>query len=383
MMTDIADGSFVNIAPEPATGMGICRLVAQLDGEKVTRLDANIGFSHRGIEKILERVNTAQAPVWCDKLSRNVPFSGGYAFVLAAEKLAKIEVPERAGQIRTLLSEIARVSALLTMTGNLARDTGNSTAGAIAAKACQRMDALLQAIVQTPFCTYFRVGGVAHDLADGFAQRTASWAADGILPVLAELKRLIDNGIFRSRTQGVGSIGLSEATAAGLTGDNARACGIKRDVRVDEPYDAYGAVKPDVPVQKAGDCYARFKSRIDGIYQSLDIINRLLPQFADGEINAFKRSETTTLTGLSAHFEAMVYGLPLPEGEVYAAVETPFGESGVYLVGDGSPIPYRCHFRSAGFPVMQVLPKIAVGADLLDVRTIVSSLGVVMTEVDR
>lgn len=382
-MTDIADGSFVNIAPEPATGMGICRLVAQLDGEKVVRLDANVGFSHRGIEKILEGVNMTQALVWCDKLCRGVPFAGGYAFVLAAEKLAGIEVPKRAGQIRTLLSEVARVGAGLTMTGNLARDTGNTAAGAIAAKACQRIDALLKDIVQTPFCTYFRAGGVAHDLADGFASKITAWATDGVLPVLDELKRLIDNGIFRSRTCGVGTIGPNEAVSAGLTGCNARASGVKRDVRVDDPYDAYSDVRPDVSIQKDGDCYARFKVRINEIYQSLDIIRRLIPQFSAGESNAFKPSETATLTGLSTHFETMLHGLPLPKGEVYAAVETPFGESGVYLVGDGTPTPYRCHFRSAGFPVMQALSKIAVGADLLDVRTIVSSLGVVMTEVDR
>lgn len=381
-MTDIAETSFVNIAPEPATGMGICRLVAQLDGEKVVRLDSHIGFSHRGIEKMLESVNTAQALVWCDKLCRTVPFAGGHAFVLAAEKLAGVDVPKRAKQIRTLLSEIVRVSALLTMTGNLARDTGNAAAGAIAAQAAVRTTALCRAVTRYPFGTYFRVGGVAVDLADGFQDRVSEWMSE-MPPVLDELKSLIDNGIFRSRTKGIGFIGADAVLAAGLTGDNARASGLKRDVRADEPYDAYSDVEVAVPVANGGDCYARYEMRIDGIYNALKLIDQLLPQFAAGEINAFKRPETTTLTGLSTHFENMVKGLLLPEGGVYAAVETPFGETGVYLQGDGSPVPYRCHIRSAGFPAMQALAKIAVGADLLDIRPIVSSLGVLMTEVDR
>lgn len=381
-MTDVAETSFVNIAPEPATGLGLCRLVAQLDGEKVVRLDSHIGFCHRGIEKMLESVNVTQALVWCDKLCRTVPFAGGYAFVLAAEKLAGVEVPKRAKQIRSMLSEIARVSALLTMTGNLARDTGNATAGAIAAQAAARAIALCRKIVRFPFGTYFRVGGVAGDLTDGFADDAAGWASE-MPPVLDELKSLVDNGIFRSRTKGIGVIGADDALTAGLTGDNARASGVKRDVRADEPYDAYADVDVAIPVSKDGDCYARYKIRMDGIEQSLDLIAQLLPQFAEGEVNAFKHPETTTLTGLSTHFENVVKGLPLPAGGVYAAVETPFGETGVYLQGDGSPVPYRCHIRSAGFPAMQALAQIAVGADLVDIRPTVSSLGVSMTEVDR
>lgn len=381
-MTDIADSSFINIAPEPATGMGICRLVAQLDGENVVRLDSHIGFSHRGIEKLLESVNTTQALAYCGKLCRSVPFAGGHAFVLAAEKLAGIEVPKRAKQIRTLLSEIARVSALLTMTGNLARDTGNASAGAIAAAASLRATALCRAVAGFPFDTYFRVGGVAVDVRDGFSESVKAWLSE-MPAVLDELKRLIDNGIFRSRTQKIGCIETDDALAAGLTGDNARASGVKRDIRTDEPYDACADLEFGVPVSKDGDCYARYQTRIAGIYQSLSLIAQLLPQFSAGEINAFKQPETATLTGLSTHFENVVNGLPLPEGGVYAAIESPFGETGVYLQGDGSPVPYRCHIRSAGFAAMQTLSKIAVGAVLVDIRPIVSSLGVLMTEVDR
>ena len=287
-MTDIADSSFINIAPEPATGMGICRLVAQLDGEKVVRLDAHIGFSHRGIEKMLESVNTTKALAYCGKLCRSVPFAGGYAFVLAAEKLAGIEVPKRAKQIRTLLSEIARVSALLTMTGNLARDTGNASAGAVAAAASARAVALCRTVAGFPFDTYFRVGGVAVDVADGFDEAVKAWLAE-TPAVLDELKRLIDNGIFRSRTQKIGCIAADDALAAGLTGDNARASGVKRDVRTDEPYDACADLEFDVPAETDGDCHARYRTRIAGIDRSLSLITQLLPQFSAGGVNALDR----------------------------------------------------------------------------------------------
>ena len=203
---------------------------------------------------------------------------------------------------------------------------------------------------------------------------------------MEEIEELLtENRIFKSRTQGIGCVDATVATAAGFSGVNLRACGVKWDLRAAEPYEVYDELSFDVPVKTEGDCYSRYLLRIFEIYQSMRIIRQAMEKMPQGEVILpdFKTEEKETLTQLSHHFDLYGKGITLPEGEIYAAVESPLGEFGVFLISDGSIHPYRCHFRSAGFPVMQALDALTAKYDLADVRVIAASLNLITTEIDR
>lgn len=381
-MSETENGYFMNIAPEPASGTGFFRLVAELDGERLLRVDPHIGFSHRGIEKIMENRSVLQGLVYADKLCREIPFCDVYPYVLAVERLAGIDVPERAGVLRAMLAETARVSAHIRTIGRLLRDTGNRLGPSIAEKACSRIDALISAAIASPAATYFRPGGVAGDIDENVGEMFDDWAKNAVPPVLKELKKLTENPVFRSRVEGCGVIGRKEAQTAGLTGITARAAGEYRDVRKTNPYDAYDSLDFSVPVGRDGDAMTRCLLRFDEIRQSLAIVRQtvLLLKTKKGAVSAFGRSGDKTLSDWSDRYSA---GLVLPDGEVYAPVETPVGETGCFLVGNGTEKPYRCHFRSACFPVLQLLPDLLKGLELADVEPVIGSLGLIMTEADR
>lgn len=376
------NGYFMNIAPEPASGTGVFRLVAELDGERILRVDPHIGFTHRGIEKILEGKDVLQGLVYADKLCRKIPFFGTYPYVLAVERLTGTEVPERARIIRVMFAETARVAAHLRVIGRLLRDAGNRLAPSIAEKACLRIDALISAAAGSPVPTYFRAGGVAGDVSAGACARFDEWAKNEVHPVLEELKTLAGDPVFRSRVEGRGVIGRERAKDFGLTGIAARAAGEGRDVRAAEPYDAYGQIDFSVPVGRDGDGLTRLTLRFDEIRQSLAIVRQAvsLLKTVKGRVSAFDRSDGDALADWSERYGR---GLLLPEGEVYAAVESPLGETGALMVGNGAAEPYRCHFRSASFPMLQILPDLLTGADLADVEPLIGSLGIMMTEADR
>lgn len=387
-MSVFDDSYFMNIAPEPACGIGFCRLVVQLDGEKIQRIDPHIGFSHRGIEKLMEKQNSFQALIFCSRLDRATPFAGAYPFVLAVEKLLGVQVPVRAKYIRVMLAETARILSHLRATANLAADTGTDAVFPIVRRAAMRITSLLNDICAgCPPETYFRAGGVKNDLSPDFAGKTAVWLDEELPPVLSEIQDLLtENRIFKSRTQGIGRIDAEDALDAGFSGVNLRASGVKWDVRVAEPYDAYDKISFDIPSRTEGDCYARYLMRIYEIFQSMTIVRQIIAEMPGGRVivpEMTVEGQYGSLTALSRRFRMYGNGMELPQGEVYVATESPLGELGVYLVCDGSPRPYRCHFRSAGLPHLQALNHLAAGYDLADVRPVLSSLNIIMTEVDR
>jgi len=386
-MTMFEDDYFINIAPMPAAGIGMSRLIARLDGETIRQIDAHIGFSHRGIEKCTEGAALLQGLVYAEKLNRSAPFSCGHAFVLAAERLLDIAVPERASYIRVILAETGRILSHLRATANLAAETGTDSVYPLANRMTERIYALLDEICGAcPLCTFVRPGGVKKDVAPQTEEILSVWLSKELLPVMGEIEDLLtENRIFKSRTQGIGCVDAAVATTAGFSGVNLRACGVKRDLRTEEPYEIYGNLSFDVPVKTEGDCYSRYLLRIFEIYQSMRIIRQALEKIPRGEVilSDFKAEETETLTQLSRHFSLYGEGTVLPAGEVYAAVESPLGEFGVFLVSDGGVCPYRCHFRSAGFPVMQALDALTAQYDLADVRVIAASLNLITTEIDR
>lgn len=384
----LEDSYFMNIAPEPAAGIGICRLVAQLEGERVRRIDPHIGFSHRGVEKLMESRNLLQGLVFVDKLNRSAPFSCVHSFVLAAERLLGVSVPERASYIRVMLAETGRILSHLRATANLAADTGTDIVYPVVRKASGQIYALLdEACSSCPLSVYVRPGGVKHDIAPQSGELFFNWLTKDLPPLLTEIEDLLtENRIFKSRTDGIGAIEAQDALAAGFSGVNLRACGVERDLRISEPYEIYDALSFDMPLKTKGDCYARYLLRIFEIYQSMSIIRQILEDLPAGEVVSPDfdiKDDPDSLTELSRRFELYGAGTAVPAGEVYAATESPLGEFGVFLVSDGTERPYRCHFRSAGFPVIQALDKLTAGCDLSDVRVILSSLNVITTETDR
>ena len=386
-MTMFEDGYFMNIAPSPAVGIGMGRLIVRLDGEKVLQTDAHIGFSHRGIEKCMEKVTPLQGLIYADKLNRSAPFSCSYAFARAVEKLSGITVPERAAYVRVVLAETGRILSHLRATANLAAETGTDMVYPLVNRACAGFDFFIGELCDgCPAGSYIRPGGIGKDISEKAVEKYLIWLTKGFPAILSEIEDLLtENRIFKSRTVGIGRTNASFATASGFSGVNLRACGVKWDLRTAEPYDAYNKASFDIPVKTDGDCYARYLLRIFEIYQSVSIIRQLLKDLPSGDfiLPDFTVGQTDTLSALSRHFEQYGKGKPVPAGEIYTAVESPLGEFGVFLVSDGSEKPYRCHFRSAGFPVMQVLDALTSQCDLADVRVIVASLNIITTETDR
>lgn len=379
--------SFANIAPEPSAGIGMCRLVAQLDGEKVRRIDPHIGFSHRGVEKLAEGGTLLQGLVLADKLNRSAPFSCTHALALAAERLTGATVPERAVAVRMILAETGRILSHLRATANLAADAGTDVVEPLARQASERIGAMLDVICRgCPAAVFVRAGGIANDVAPQTPEILFRWLTRELPPVLSEIEDLLtENAVFKSRTVGVGAIDAADALAAGFSGVNLRACGVDWDIRKKEPYEAYAAVPFEIPLKTQGDCYARYLLRLFEIYQSMAIIRHVSEHLPAGEVidPDFDIGADGGLTELSRRFELYGNGMKTPAGEVYAATESPSGEFGVFLVSDGGARPYRCRFRSAGFPVMQALNRMTEGCDLADVRVILGSLAVQTTEVDR
>lgn len=381
------NASFANIAPEPSAGVGMCRLVARLDGEKVLRIDPHIGFSHRGIEKLAEGKTLLQGLVLADKLNRFAPFSCTHAFALAVERLTGAKVPERGVAVRMILAETGRILSHLRATANLAADTGTNVVEPLARQASERIRAMLNEICRgCPAAVFVRAGGIANDVAPQTPEILSGWLTRELPPVLSEIEDLLtENAVFKSRTVGVGVIDAADALAAGFSGVNLRACGVDWDIRKKEPYEAYAGVPFEIPVKTQGDCYARYLLRLFEIYQSMAIIRHVSEHLPAGDVinPDFDVGADGGLTELSCRFELYGNGMKTPAGEVYAATESPSGEFGVFLVSDGGAKPYRCRFRSAGFPAMQALNRLTEGCDLADVRVILGSLAVQTTEVDR
>lgn len=381
------DSYFMNIGPSPAVGTGMGRLVVRLDGETVCRTDPHIGFSHRGIEKCMEKATVLQGMLFTDKLNRSAPFSCSHAFVRAVEMLLGIEIPRRAAFVRVVLAEMGRILSHLRATANLAAETGTDMVYPLVNRATAKICALIDELCAgCQSGIYIRPGGVAKDISAKAPEHIQDWFSKAFPSVLSEIEDLLtENRIFKSRTVGIGMTDASFATAAGFSGVNLRACGIRWDLRTAEPYEAYDQASFDIPVKTEGDCYSRYLLRIFEIYQSVSIIRQLLEKMPAGEVMLpeFLTKKKDSLTELSRHFELYGRGMTLPTGEVYAAVESPLGEFGVFLVSDGTEKPYRCHFRSAGFPVMQALDALTAQYDLADVRVIVASLNIVSTETDR
>jgi NADH-quinone oxidoreductase subunit D len=382
----------LNMGPQHPSTHGVLRLLLELDGEVVVRCVPHIGYLHTGIEKGLESKRYQQGIPLTDRLDYLAPLSNNLAYVLAIEKALGITVPDRAQTIRVLLTELTRIASHLVWLGTHAMDVGAMSVFLYCFREREQILDIYEAVSgQRMMSTYFRVGGLAADLPPGFEQQVQAFLTT-FPDRLAEYEALLTrNPLWRQRTVGIGTIKAGDAIALGLSGPGLRASGVTYDVRKAHPYSGYERYEFDVPVGKAGDVYERYMMRVAEMRQSHRIANQALQRLSPGPINVAdpklvpppKRLLKTSMEALIHHFKLYSEGFSVPAGEVYQAIEAPKGELGVYLVSDGSPRPYRVHYRAPSFVNLQALPRMVEGRLVADVVAVIGSLDIVLGEIDR
>ena len=382
----------LNFGPQHPAAHGVLRMVMELDGEIVDRIDPHIGLLHRGTEKLIEHKTYLQAVPYFDRLDYVAPMNQEHAFALATERLLGIGVPERGQYIRVLFSEISRIlNHLLNLTA-FAMDVGAMTPMLWAFEQRELlMEFYERASGARLHAAYFRPGGVHRDLPAGMLDDIAAWA-ERFPPLIADIETLLnENRIFKQRTVDIGRVSFEEALDWGFSGPMLRASGKAWDLRRAQPYDVYDRLDFDVPVGSNGDCYDRYLVRVEEMRQSLRIISQCIGQMPEGPVAADtgkvappQRGEMKrSMEALIHHFKLYTEGYRVPVGETYAAVEAPKGEFGVYLVSDGTNRPYRCRIRAPGFAHLAAMDFLSRGHMLADSVAILGAMDIVFGEVDR
>lgn len=382
----------LNFGPQHPAAHGVLRLILELDGEVIERADPHIGLLHRGTEKLIEYKTYMQAVPYFDRLDYVSPMNQEHAFALAVERLMGAEVPPRGQYIRVLYSEISRVLNHLMNLGAHAMDVGAMTPILWLFEEREKlMEFYERACGARMHAAYFRPGGVHQDLPDGLLDDINQWT-ETFATVLRDMETmLIENRIFKQRNVNIGIASSDDAFEWAFSGANLRASGIAWDLRKSQPYDVYGDMDFDIPVGKHGDCYDRFILRVEEVRQSVRIIKQCIKDMPIGEVTSLdprispprRALMKTSMEAMINHFKLYTEGYRVPEGEVYAAVEAPKGEFGVYLVSDGSNKPYRCKIKAPGFAHLQAMDFLCKGHMLADVPAVLGSLDIVFGEVDR
>ena len=382
----------INFGPQHPSAHGVLRMILEMDGEVVQRVDPHIGMLHRGTEKLIEHKTYLQSIPYFDRLDYVAPLGQEHAFVLAVEKLLGITPPLRGQYIRVLFAEITRILNHIFSVTMFANDLGAVTPSLWGFEQREVLMEFCERVSGARFhCNYFRPGGVHQDLPDGLVDDIAAWA-DAFPKFLDDLTELLTNNrIFKQRTVDIGIVSKEQALEWGFSGPMLRASGVAWDLRKAQPYDVYDRMDFDIPIGKTGDCYARYLVRFEEMRQSLKIIRQCLRDMPDGlvmtddlKVAPPRREDMkTSMEAMIHHFKYFSEGFHVPAGETYTVIETPKGEFGVYLVADGTNKPYRCHIRSTGFTHLQAANVICRGHMLADMVAIVGSLDLVFGEVDR
>ncbi|MGM4906164.1 NADH-quinone oxidoreductase subunit D [Tardiphaga sp. 866_E4_N2_1] len=386
----------INFGPQHPAAHGVLRLVLELDGEVVERVDPHIGLLHRGTEKLIEQKTYLQAIPYFDRLDYVAPMNQEHAFCLAAEKLLGVTVPRRGQLIRVLYSEIGRILSHLLNITTQAMDVGALTPPLWGFEEREKLMVFYErASGSRMHAAFFRIGGVHQDLPPKLINDIDAWC-DAFPQVLDDLETLLTgNRIFKQRNVDIGVVSLEDAWKWGFSGVMVRGSGAAWDLRKSQPYECYAEMDFDVPIGKNGDCYDRYCIRVEEMRQSTKIMKQCIAKMraADGQgavavednkIFPPRRGEMKrSMESLIHHFKLYTEGFRVPEGEVYAAVEAPKGEFGVYLVSDGSNKPYKCKIRAPGFAHLQAMDFMCRGHLLADVSAILGSLDIVFGEVDR
>jgi NADH-quinone oxidoreductase subunit D len=384
----------INFGPQHPAAHGVLRLVLELDGEVVERVDPHIGLLHRGTEKLMESRTYIQSIPYFDRLDYVAPMNQEHAYVLAIERLLGIEVPIRGQLIRVLFCEIGRILSHLLNVTTQAMDVGALTPPLWGFEEREKLMVFYEhASGARLHANYFRVGGVHQDLTPKLIDDIAAWC-ETFPKVMDDIDGLVTpNRIFKQRNVDIGVVTKDEAIARGFTGVMLRGSGVAWDLRKSQPYDCYADMEFDVPVGNNGDCYDRYLCRMEEIRQAVGIMTQCIARLrttpgpvltTDGKVAPPRRGDMKrSMEALIHHFKLYTEGFHVPPGEVYAAVEAPKGEFGVYLVADGTNKPYRCHIRAPGFAHLAAMDWMNRGHMLADVAAILGSLDIVFGEVDR
>jgi len=386
----------INFGPQHPAAHGVLRLVLELDGEVVTRVDPHIGLLHRGTEKLIETRTYLQNIGYVDRLDYVAPMNQEHAFCLAVEKLVGIEVPYRAQLIRVLYSEIGRLLSHLLNVTTQAMDVGALTPPLWGFEEREKLMIFYErASGARMHAKYFRFGGVKQDLPPELIEDIAKFC-ETHPKVLDDIHDLVmENRIFKQRNVDIGVVSLEDCMKWGFTGVMLRGSGAAWDLRKAQPYECYAELDFDIPVGKNGDNYDRQLIRMEEMRQSVRIMKQCCEKLLSAEgqgphisedrkVVPPKRADMKrSMEALIHHFKLYTEGIRVPKGEVYAAVEAPKGEFGVYLVADGSNKPYRCKIRAPGFAHLQAMDFMNRGHMLADVSAILGSLDIVFGEIDR
>ncbi len=384
----------INFGPQHPAAHGVLRLILELDGEVVERVDPHVGLLHRGTEKLMEYRPYQQTIPYFDRLDYVAPMNQEHAYVLAIEKLLGVEVPIRGQLIRVLYSEIGRILNHLLNVTTQAMDVGALTPPLWGFEQREKLMVFYErASGARMHANYFRVGGVRQDLPEKLIADISAWC-DAFPKALEDIDGLItENRIFKQRNVDIGVVTKEEALAWGFSGVMVRGSGIAWDLRRNQPYECYNELEFDIPLGVNGDCYDRYLCRMEEMRQSVRIMKQCCDRLQktpgpvlneDNKIAAPRRGEMKrSMEALIHHFKLFTEGFRTPPGEVYAAVEAPKGEFGVYLVSDGTNKPYKCKIRAPGYPHLQAMDWMNRGHMLADVSAILGSLDIVFGEIDR
>ncbi len=383
----------INFGPQHPAAHGVLRLVLELDGEIVERCDPHIGLLHRGTEKLMESRTYLQNLPYFDRLDYVAPMNQEHAWCLAIERLTGVDVPRRASLIRVLFCEIGRVLSHLLNVTTQAMDVGALTPPLWGFEEREKLMVFYErASGARLHAAYFRPGGVHVDLTPQLIEDIDQWAVE-FPRVLDDIDGLLtENRIFKQRNADIGVVNEDDIQKYGFSGVMVRGSGLAWDLRRSQPYECYDEFAFQIPVGKNGDCYDRYLCRMAEMRESTSIIRQAVAKLrvekgdvlARGKITPPPRAEMkTSMEALIHHFKLYTEGFHVPAGEVYAAVEAPKGEFGVYLVADGSNKPYRAKIRAPGFLHLQAMDHICKGHQLADVAAIIGTMDVVFGEIDR
>ena len=383
----------INFGPQHPAAHGVLRLVLELDGEIVERCDPHIGLLHRGTEKLMESRTYLQNLPYFDRLDYVAPMNQEHAWCLAIERLTNTVIPKRASLIRVLFSEIGRVLNHLLNVTTQAMDVGALTPPLWGFEEREKLMIFYErACGARLHAAYFRPGGVHQDISNELLEDIDTWAED-FPKVIDDIDTLLtENRIFKQRNVDIGVVTEDDIQRYGFSGVMVRGSGLAWDLRRAQPYECYNEFEFQIPVGKNGDCYDRYLVRMEEMRQSVAIIRQAIeklkgedgPVLAHGKLCPPRRAEMKqSMEALIHHSKLYTEGFHVPAGEVYASVEAPKGEFGVYLVSDGSNKPYRAKIRAPGYLHLQAMDHMATGHQLADVAAIIGTMDVVFGEIDR
>jgi NADH-quinone oxidoreductase subunit D len=382
----------ISMGPQHPSTHGVLRIELVLDGEMVVKATPDIGYLHTGMEKLFEYKKYQQGIVITDRMDYLNPLGNNLAYVMAAEKLLQLEIPERAQTIRVLFCELQRIASHLVWLGTHALDLGAMTVFFYCFREREKILNLIEAASGgrlTP--SYFRIGGLMMDLPSGFERRVQQFL-DAFPSALNDFKKLLTgNRIFQKRTRDIGRISAADAIDWGLSGPSLRGSGVALDVRRANPYCGYEKYDFEIPTESAGDVWARYLVRMREMEESQKIVTQALGRLRPGPVKADapkvvlpdREAMKTHMDALIHHFLIVAEGFDVPAGEVYLPIEASKGELGVYIKSNGGPKPARVHFRGPSFVNLSALPDLCRGAMIADVVAIIGSLDIVLGEIDR